>query len=332
SSRYKDRLGAMLLRMGCITEEQFNDVFSRQVSNGRPLGEIFISENLVEEEELQSILTLQAEEIIFDLVSWENGDFSFEERKLDNEEERLNPVVISNLLLEGARRMDEIRRIRSFINDKYMVFKLKSGNSVDDTNLSRPENVITKFLVSPMSLGDIFKLVNETEYSILTALCSLLNKEIIFEDEQASSSRRQVQEKLNKLMEMTELMEKKGWYHEALSNLEEILSKEPGNAKGKRMKKRLEAEILKHAKLIFKSLDDIPTVRYAVASIGADKLMLTAHEGFVFSRIDGKTDVKNLRYLTGLPKDDLCVVLHKFIRMGLIFLEKNKRKVSSVRR
>ncbi|MCD4655538.1 DUF4388 domain-containing protein, partial [bacterium] len=178
SSRYKDRLGAMLLRVGCINEEQFNDVFSRQASNGRPLGEIFISENLLEEEELQSILTLQAEEIIFDLVSWDNGDFSFEERKLDNEEDRLNPVVISNLLLEGARRMDEIRRIRSFINDKDMVFKLKSGNSVGDTNFSRPENVITNLLISPMSLGDIFKLVNETEYSILTALCSLLDKEM----------------------------------------------------------------------------------------------------------------------------------------------------------
>ena len=130
-------------------------------------------------------------------------------------------------------------------------------------------------------------------------------------------------------MEMTETMEEKGWFHEALSNVEEILAGEPQNEKANIMKKRIENEIIKQARLVFKGSNDIPSVRHSVASISVDKLQLNPLEGFVFSRIDGRTDVKNLRYVTGMPQDDLYIVLHKFVRMGLIYLDENHQKKSS---
>jgi len=331
SSRYKDRLGAMLLRMGCITEEQFNEIFDQQASNSRPLGELFLDEKILNEEELQLTLTRQAEEIIFDLLAWQKGEFSFEERDLSQEEMRLKPVVISTLLLEGARRIDVINRIRSTISDKEVIFKLNPEADYDSTQLSRPERIITKTLSSSMSLSDLSKLVNESEYSILTSLSSLLEKEIIWEDRKATDDVKKIKKKLSKLREMTELMEEKGWYHEALSYTEKILNYESGNSKSIEKKKYLEREIVKQAKLVFNSQSSVPSVRDSVSSINSCTQQLTPSEGFVFSRIDGKTDLKNLRYITGMPQNTLYIILHKFIRMGLIFIEDRSQKVRSSR-
>lgn len=332
SSRYKDRLGALLLRLDYITNEQFDDIFGRQASNGRPIGEIFISENLVSENDLQKVLTYQAEEIVHDLLSWSDGEFNFEERNLSDQETRVTPVEISNLLLEGARRMDEISRLKAEFPDPESVLMLNPDIDMSDLELTRPQQVICTNLVTSMSVGDIFRMVNESEYDILTSLKSLHERSVLIEDIQATENRKQEKEKLTKLLDLSLTMEEKGWLHEALSNIEELLSKNPKQSQAIEIKLRLRKEIMKQAEMMFKTPDSIPTVRHAVASISVDKLHLNPREGFVFSRIDGRTDVKNLRYLTGMPRDELYLVLHKFVRMGLIYLDEKEKKARAIRR
>ncbi|HPQ41254.1 MAG TPA: DUF4388 domain-containing protein, partial [bacterium] len=146
SSRFKDRLGATLLRLGIITNEQFNDIFGRQATNGRPLGEILKSANMLSDEALQRALTYQAEEIVYDLLSWSDGEFGFEERPLTADEKRLKPVVVANLLLEGARRMDELNRLRSEYDDPETVFRVTADSDFHDRELSRPEETLVNML------------------------------------------------------------------------------------------------------------------------------------------------------------------------------------------
>ncbi len=120
-----------------MTEEQFNDVLNLQASNGRHLGEMFKDKKIVSESQLQSALSLQAEDIIFDLLAWTDGDFAFEERLLSDEEHKLQPIVISNLLMEGARRIDEINRVKDTLDDPDIGVlpggKCRSGCSVTVT-------------------------------------------------------------------------------------------------------------------------------------------------------------------------------------------------------
>lgn len=329
SSRYKDRLGAMLLRLEYITNEQFNKIFDRQITNGRPLGEIFKSENLLSEKNLQSVLNYQAEEIIYDLLAWSDGAFSFEERELTGNERRLQPVVIANLLLEGARRMDEINRFRSIYDEPDTVYRVKSDVEFTSLELDRPQQTMVNMLMSSMSLAEIFRMVNESEYDIYKSLDALIRQDVIEVDKTATERRREEHEKRSKLLDMSLIMEEKGWFHEALSNIEDILKKEPENADALAMKERLIKAIIKEAKLVFPSTDEVPEIRHAVAAVSVDKLHFNPREGFVFSRIDGNTSIRNLRYLTGMPRDDLFVILHKFIRMGLIFLDDKHSRISS---
>ncbi|MBN1296209.1 DUF4388 domain-containing protein [bacterium] len=331
SSQYKDRLGALLLRLGHITDEQFNKIFGKQASNGRPLGEIFKSENLLSEKNLEQALIHQAEEIIYDVVSWHEGDFAFEERQLTAEERRINPVVISSLLLEGARRMDEIKRARETLDDADMVLRTVHDIDMESLVVTRPQRTLLNALNAPMSLSEVFKMVNESEYDILTSLTRLMEEGYIEEDVAATELRREEHEKILKLLDLSRVMEEKGWFHEALSNIEGLLNREPNHLVGNEMKTRLKQEIIGQAHLVFPSMNEIPAVRHSVAAVSVDKLHFSPREGFVFSRIDGQTDIRNLRYLTGLPKDDLYIILHKFIRMGLIYLDEKTQKTRSRR-
>ncbi|MBN1878679.1 DUF4388 domain-containing protein [bacterium] len=330
SSRYKDRLGAVMLRMNFITQQQFDDILNLQASNGRQLGEMFLDQHIVSESNLNTSLVLQAEDIIYDLLSWTEGDFSFEERELTAEEYKIKPIVISNLLLEGARRIDEIDRVREIISDPDTVFCCMDGVDPDSLNLSRPRKTIVSMLKIPWAVVDIIRMANESEYDIYSALYYLLQQNIIVEVEKATRQRKQQKERIHNLMEMAQNMEQKGWFHEALSNIGEILLKSPKHKDAELTKIRLENKILQSAKSVFKSVDVVPTIRHSVAAVSADKLCLNQREGLVFFRIDGSTNLKNLRYITNMNEDDLYIILHKFIRMGLIYLEdpaEKKRKI-----
>ncbi|BBO18612.1 conserved hypothetical protein [Candidatus Brocadia pituitae] len=75
---FANRLGAMLLRGGFITEDQLKDALERNQRTGLPLGYILINAGYVNQEQLKGPLKLQMEEHLQKLFSWKQGSFTFE--------------------------------------------------------------------------------------------------------------------------------------------------------------------------------------------------------------------------------------------------------------
>src|SRR6266705_1467232 len=74
-------LGALLLRTGKITEadlERARDMQQRQ-GDKRRLGEILVSLGALTPRELQRQVRFQIEEVVFEVMSWNEGYFSFNE-------------------------------------------------------------------------------------------------------------------------------------------------------------------------------------------------------------------------------------------------------------
>jgi len=77
-------LGALLLRTGKITEadlERARDMQQRQ-GDGRRLGEILVSLGALTPRELQRQVRFQIEEVVFEVMNWREGYFSFTEGPL----------------------------------------------------------------------------------------------------------------------------------------------------------------------------------------------------------------------------------------------------------
>src|SRR5438128_1991088 len=111
-------LGALLLRTGKITEadlERGRDMQQRQ-GDQRRLGEILVSLDAITPRELQRQIRFQIEEVVFELMSWREGYFSFTEGTLtDLPTDATVRIPTEALLMEGARRIDEWSRIEGRI-------------------------------------------------------------------------------------------------------------------------------------------------------------------------------------------------------------------------
>lgn len=111
-------LGELLLRAGKIGEGDLARARDIQVraTEAKRLGEILVELGAITARELERQVRFQVEEVVFELMSWREGFFSFEEREVvDVPAEATIRIATESLLMEGARRIDEWSRIEGKI-------------------------------------------------------------------------------------------------------------------------------------------------------------------------------------------------------------------------
>jgi hypothetical protein len=107
-----------LLRTGKIAEadlERARDMQQRQ-GDKRRLGEILVSLGVITQREVERQIHFQIEEVVFEVMSWNEGYFSFTEEAESNVPTEVTVrIPVEALLMEGARRIDEWSRIENRI-------------------------------------------------------------------------------------------------------------------------------------------------------------------------------------------------------------------------
>jgi hypothetical protein len=107
-------LGQLLIRAGKVTESDFARARAMQTERGdsRRLGEILVSIGAVSTRELERQVRAQIEAVVFELMSWREGNFSFVEGNVrELPMDAAARISTESLLMEGARRIDEWSRI-----------------------------------------------------------------------------------------------------------------------------------------------------------------------------------------------------------------------------
>ena len=103
-------LVAMLVRAGKISEGDLERARVAQASrkDAKRLGELLVEAGCLTWRELERQVRLQIETVVFELMSWQEGFFSFVEGKTsDVATEAVARISTESLLMEGARRIDE---------------------------------------------------------------------------------------------------------------------------------------------------------------------------------------------------------------------------------
>ena len=111
----KEHLGHFLVSHGYIDEITLAKVMDMQKINRMLLGKILITVGAISEKDLNRMLRLKAEESIYEIFAWTEGDFRFADDALP--ELPMVPITldVTGIVFEGARRLDEWRRIREQI-------------------------------------------------------------------------------------------------------------------------------------------------------------------------------------------------------------------------
>ena len=127
-------LGAMLVRSGRITEAELARVRARQADTGerRRLGQLLVDEGYLSARELDRQLRLQVEAVVFELLSWREGFFSFIEQDVaEVPAEATVRISSESLLMEAARRIDEWSTIADRVPSLDVVPALAGGDGED---------------------------------------------------------------------------------------------------------------------------------------------------------------------------------------------------------
>lgn len=106
-------LGTLLVRAGRIDDADLTRARDMQVrGDRRRLGQILVATGALTEHDLARHVRAQIEEVVFELLNWREGYFSYVEGSLhDVPADTLVRIPTQALLMEGARRIDEWSRI-----------------------------------------------------------------------------------------------------------------------------------------------------------------------------------------------------------------------------
>jgi len=120
------RIGDLLRRAGRVTAAQVAEASAAQVERGdrRRLGEILLDMGAITQKELERQIRIQIEAVVFELLSWREGFFRFEEGPMQGEP--MVQIGTEALLMEGARRIDEWSRISDRVPSLLAIPRLTS--------------------------------------------------------------------------------------------------------------------------------------------------------------------------------------------------------------
>ena len=127
SSRKTSSLGEILIRTRKISRAQLDQLLVEQKQTGKRLGELVSRQGIVTKTDIETALREQAQEEIYDLFSWTDAKFEFKEGPEPEKPKDfpLADVIVdaspTSVMLEAARRADELMVIKKAIRDESMI-------------------------------------------------------------------------------------------------------------------------------------------------------------------------------------------------------------------
>ncbi|MBI3854930.1 MAG: DUF4388 domain-containing protein [Planctomycetes bacterium] len=172
-------LGQILVRCGRITNEQLEQLLAEQRSSDRRLGDLVIERKLVSREAIDQALRDQVAEEIYELFAWPEARFYFAESENDALPNGAGPLAtilldanILSLMVEAARRTDEMARFRSEIPVDQLV-PLRQGGEVPFEELGAAKQAAKDLLPLVDGRRSITQIINESSYPKFTVLHTL---------------------------------------------------------------------------------------------------------------------------------------------------------------
>jgi CheY-like chemotaxis protein len=178
-------LGQILVRSGRLTPPQLEALLAEQRQTARRLGDLVIERGIVTREAIEQALRDQVSEEIYDIFAWPEGRFYFAESESDNLPNGAGPLAtvtldanMISLMVEAARRVDEMKLIRSEIPmDRLIPQRTGAKTSADD--LSGAAREILSLVDGHRSIDQLVHFSNYPKFTVLHSLYDLKHRGMV---------------------------------------------------------------------------------------------------------------------------------------------------------
>lgn len=323
SSDPKEYLGHFLVSRGLITEDDLRNAMDVQRNSKMLLGKVLVTGGKVSEEEMARMLQLKAEETVYSLFLWDEGDFTFYKDEFINRlfvRISLDPQM---MIFEGVLRKDEWLRIREIFPHNNIILEKVPKRTLDPASgdpqmLKAYENVdgirtiqdiaLSLHAVEFVACRNLFALYEEGFLRIKKILGGDVKTPLPGGEDHSMDS----------LMTLGVEKMADGRFEEALDLLKEIDHGFPNYQQiVAPMVDRAERETVRD---ISKLLPPEKILRLKVPLSDISFSKLSPEEGFLLSRVDGTWDVRSILSVTPMKELDALRLLKKFLERGLIMV------------
>jgi len=173
------RLGAILLRKKRISHSQFEEIERRMNADGGRFGKIATEQGFLTEEQLRDFLKIQVSEILFDAFVRKSGTFAFaDEMQLPSYAVTI-AIDLANLVMEGARRIEEWGECLRLLPDSGVIFRVVSNPETDKITLSLDEWKILFLINGSRTLDEVCRDSGDDALNVYRVVYGLLANKLI---------------------------------------------------------------------------------------------------------------------------------------------------------
>ena len=332
----REHLGHFLVSHGYITEAQLSEAVRRQESQKTMLGKVLVDMGLIGEEDLDGMLRLKAEEGIYSLFDWPEGEFRFHDDELPAYPMVPISLDVTGLVLEAMRRQDEWSRFREVMPSTQAVpVRVVDDLVGDGADLDEGQKHILLAVDDHRSIEEISLETHASEYYVCEALYPQVKARkvkivqprghaapvtpppVVASGETPATTGKSLLERGRKHLAARQ-------YEPALRNLRAARSLDPDDPTIARAVEEGEATIRALLQAEGVVLDAVP--KLAVRPDEISRMKVSPKAGFLLSRVDGNYDIASILKISPLTQLEALLVFRELMQAGLLKLERKKKK------
>jgi hypothetical protein len=343
STNPEEYLGHFLVSHGLINELELTKAIELQEQTHMLLGKILVTTGAIEEKALHRLLRLKAEESIYNIFSWGEGEFRFLDDSLP--EGALVPMNldVTAIVLEGVQRVDEWRRIRKVIPTSEAIPVAVA--ELDGTELDPGARQILELINDERTVEEIQLQTHSSEYHVCRVLFEQYQQgrlkivkprwktrsgEVMLAVPLAAppAAAAPVAASSEPLGAPSLLKAAQGYmqqrnYEQALRHLRAAKSLEPESKEVQEAMQKGEKTMREELERAGVTLTSVPKLAISMEQLTTVKI--SPQEGFMLTRINGSYDIQSIVKITPMPQLDALLVFWKLHQAGHIKLEVKKK-------
>ncbi len=174
------RIGRYFIEKGFASREQVEAIANARPT-GQLLGEAMVANEFCSRDDLNNALIQQSSELTYEVLRWSFGRFSFSREAQSPEADAAKlGLGVSGLVLEGFRRVDELRLMEGTVHfDQVVMLDPPMLESVGPAQLSRAEQMILSAVDGTRTIAEVIRESSVGSFEAVKTIYQFLQSRVL---------------------------------------------------------------------------------------------------------------------------------------------------------
>lgn len=327
----KEYLGHFLVSHGFIDELTLAKAMEMQEENKMLLGKILLTIGAISETDLDRMLRLKAEESIYQIFTWTEGEFRFADGDLPDYHMWPLSLSVTAVVLEGHQRVDEWKQIRARIPNSSAVpvatreLRTEQSDPGVDKILALVDDDRTIQEIALQTHSGEFHVCRVLYEQIRAGALKIVRPRQLKAEAPPAPPPQKVNDvtvDVDALLRVAEQHIENREFARAIRHLRAAQNLEPDSKHIKQTVEAAEQRIVVAIRQDGIDMKAVPLLNCDPTSL--DSLDISPQQGFILTRVNGTYDIQTILKITPVPPLEAQVLFWKLHQAGHISLESPK--------